>query len=104
MTFPGSLPVQMLGRPALHSRTYFRCVGGARAIGGSENIIAHLTSKYRLTIDAALNQQQRDTSHLLTRMLDNLYWVMSYSRWKDERFWPAFRDALRGKCSLLSPV
>jgi hypothetical protein len=21
-------------------------------------------------------------------------WVMSYSRWKDEQFWPAFRDAL----------
>jgi glutathione S-transferase len=26
-------------------------------------------------------------------MLDDLYWVMSYSRWKDERFFPAFRDA-----------
>jgi hypothetical protein len=28
-------------------------------------------------------------------MLDDLYWVMSYSRWKDDRFWPAFRDALK---------
>jgi glutathione S-transferase len=64
------------------------------AIGDSEIIIAHLTSKYRLAIDAALNQQQRDLSHLITRMLDDLYWVMSYSRWKDERYWPAFRDAL----------
>jgi len=27
-------------------------------------------------------------------MLDDLYWVMSYSRWKDARYWPAFRDAL----------
>jgi hypothetical protein len=27
-------------------------------------------------------------------MLDDLYWVMSYSRWKDERYWPAFRAAL----------
>src|SRR5215468_1641198 len=63
-------------------------------IGDSENIIAHLTSKYRLTIDAALNQQQCDTSHLVTRMLDDLYWVMSYSRWKDERYWHFFRDAL----------
>ena len=27
-------------------------------------------------------------------MLDDLYWVMSYSRWKDEQFWPAFHDAL----------
>src|SRR5262249_37389693 len=64
------------------------------AIGDSENIIAYLTSKYRLAIDAALDQHQRDISHLITRMLDDLYWVMSYSRWKDERYWPAFRDAL----------
>jgi hypothetical protein len=27
-------------------------------------------------------------------MLDDLYWVMSYSRWKDERYWQQFRDAL----------
>jgi hypothetical protein len=27
-------------------------------------------------------------------MLDDLYWVMSYSRWKDPRYWPLFRDAL----------
>jgi hypothetical protein len=31
---------------------------------------------------------------LVTRLLDDLYWVMSYSRWKDERYWPAFRSAL----------
>lgn len=31
---------------------------------------------------------------LISRLLDDLYWVMSYSRWKDERYWPAFRDAL----------
>src|SRR5262249_36925113 len=42
----------------------------------------------------ALTGAQRDTAHLITRMLDDLYWVMSYSRWKDERFWPLFRDAL----------
>lgn len=64
------------------------------AIGDSETIIAHLIKKYRLTIDAALNQRDRDLGHLITRMLDDLYWVMSYSRWKDERYWPAFRDAL----------
>jgi glutathione S-transferase len=69
-------------------------VDDGAAIGDSETIIAHLTSKYRVTIDAELNQRQRDLSHLITRMLDDLYWVMSYSRWKDERYWPAFRDAL----------
>jgi glutathione S-transferase len=63
-------------------------------IGDSETIIAHLTSKYRLTIDAALGERNRDTSLLITRMLDDLYWVMSYSRWKDERYWPAFHAAL----------
>jgi glutathione S-transferase len=64
-------------------------------IGDSEIIIAHLKRKYRLTIDAALTAQQHNTDLLVTRMLDDLYWVMSYSRWKDDRYWPAFRDALK---------
>jgi glutathione S-transferase len=63
-------------------------------IGDSETIIAYLINKYRLTIDAALGAPERDTSVLITRMLDDLYWVISYSRWKDERYWPEFRDAL----------
>jgi len=70
-------------------------VDDGKRIGDSEIIIAHLSRKYRLTIDATLTQQQRDTDHLVTRMLDDLYWVMSYSRWKDERYWPVFRDALK---------
>jgi glutathione S-transferase len=63
-------------------------------IGDSPTIIAHLTAKYRLTIDAALGERERDLSLLVTRLLDDLYWVMSFSRWQDERYWPAFRDAL----------
>ena len=63
-------------------------------IGDSGTIIAHLIRKYGLAIDDGLTAEQRDTSHMVTRMLDDLYWVMSYSRWKDERYWPAFRDAL----------
>jgi len=63
-------------------------------IGDSETIIADLIGKYQLTINAALSVAQRDTNLLITRMLDDLSWVMSYWRWKDERFWPAFRDAL----------
>src|ERR1700724_3786618 len=69
-------------------------VDDGETIGDSETIIAHVTAKYRLAIDAALAAAQRDTDLLITRMLDDLYWVMSYSRWKDERYWPAFRDAL----------
>jgi len=33
-------------------------------------------------------------SLLVARLLDYLYWVMSYSRWKDDRYWPAFSAAL----------
>ena len=69
-------------------------VDNGEAVGDSETIIAHLIGRYRLTIDAALSVRQRDISLLITRMLDDLYWVMSYSRWKDERYWPLFRDAL----------
>src|ERR1700739_468936 len=60
-------------------------------IGDSETIIAHLIGKYRLTIDAALSTPER--------MTDDLYWVMSYSRWKDDRYFPAFRDAFMAQHS-----
>lgn len=69
-------------------------VDDGEAIGDSDTIIAYLTQRYRVPLDAALSSAQRDTCHLITRMLDDLYWVMSYSRWKDEQFWPAFREAL----------
>jgi glutathione S-transferase len=69
-------------------------VDDGETVGDSESIIAHLTRKYALTIDAALDAAQRDRNLLVTRLLDDLYWVMSYSRWKDERYFPAFRDAL----------
>jgi glutathione S-transferase len=79
-------------------------VDDGEAIGDSDTIIAHLIRKYRLTIDDKLTVPQRDTSHLITRMLDDLYWVMSYSRWKDERFWPAFRAALLKQHPTLTEV
>ena len=64
-------------------------VDGADIVGDSETILGFVTEKYALTIDAALTPAQRTTNLLVTRMLDDLYWVMSYSRWKDERYWPA---------------
>ncbi len=69
-------------------------VDGDDTVGDSETILQFVTRKYALTIDAGLTASQRTTSLLITRMLDDLYWVMSYSRWKDERYWPEFRDAL----------
>ena len=70
-------------------------VDDGEAVGDSDTIIAHLVAKYRLALDGDLTAAQRDMSHLIERMLDDLYWVMSYSRWKDERFRPAFLQAFR---------
>src|SRR6201990_1509671 len=57
-------------------------VDDGEPVGDSEAIIAHLMGKYRLTTDAALTTRERGLSLLITRLLDDLYWVMSYSRWK----------------------
>jgi glutathione S-transferase len=70
-------------------------VDGDDTVGDSETILAFVTKKYRLGIDAALTPAQRTTGLLVTRMLDDLYWVMSYSRWQDERYWHLFSDALK---------
>ena len=69
-------------------------VDDCETVGDSETIIAHVICTRGLTIDTALSPAQRAQNLLITRMLDDLYWVMSYSRWKDERYWGAFRDAL----------
>ena len=69
-------------------------VDGNDTVGDSETILAYVIDKYRLTIDAALTAAQRARNLLIARTLDDLYWVMSYSRWKDERYWPLFRDVL----------
>ena len=70
-------------------------VDGDETIGDSDRIVAHLIERYELRIDEWLTTTQRETHFLVRRTLDDLYWVMSYSRWKDDRFWPMFRDAFR---------
>jgi glutathione S-transferase len=64
-------------------------------VGDSAAIISHLIDKYALSIDAGLTAAQRDLDQLVERLLDDLYWVMSYSRWQDDHYWPAFCAALR---------
>jgi glutathione S-transferase len=96
--------MRLAGVPFVHQHTFDASaaprgqlpyiVDDGETIGDSETIIAHLNRKYALTIDAGLDAAQRDRELLVTRLLDDLYWVMSYSRWKDERYFPAFRDAL----------
>jgi glutathione S-transferase len=97
--------LKLAGVPFIHEHTFDASaaprgqlpyiVDGDETIGDSDAIITHLIAKYQLTIDAALSSAQRDTDLLVKRMLDDLYWVMSYSRWKDDRYYPSFRDALK---------
>lgn len=69
-------------------------VDGSDTVGDSSAIIAYVERKYGVVLDAALTPDQRDTDLLVSRLLDDFYWVMSYSRWKDGRYWEQFRDAL----------
>jgi glutathione S-transferase len=64
-----------------------------QSIGDSDAIVAYLKQKYGLTIDDSLTNAQQDLHLLVRRALDDLYWVMSYSRWRDPRFWPLFKEA-----------
>ena len=63
-------------------------------VGDSDAIIQYLAGRYHLDIDSGLTPQQRRTDLFVRRTLDDLYWVMSYSRWRDPRFWPQFSAAL----------
>ena len=63
-------------------------------IGDSDRIIAHLIERHHMTIDSALTASQRDIDLMVRRTLDDLYWVMSYSRWRDDEYWPLFRDEI----------
>ncbi|WP_027800102.1 glutathione S-transferase family protein [Paraburkholderia dilworthii] len=67
---------------------------GEHTIGDSDSIIDHLTRQYDLDIDRALSRKQLNLDFMIRRTLDDLYWTMSFSRWRDERFWPSFRDAV----------
>lgn len=59
----------------------------------SNFIIKYLLKKYDILLDLHLTESQKNIYFLITRMLDShLYWVMSYSRWQDERYWPLFKS------------
>lgn len=76
---------------------------GGDIIGDSDAILAHLKRKHALPIDNALTDRERALDLMIRRTLDDLYWVMSYSRWRDEQFWPLFRNALLREHAELTP-
>ena len=66
---------------------------GTQAIDDSDTIIEHVARKLGLDTQEILSPREESLDLLLRRTLDDLYWPMSYSRWRDDRCWPAFRDA-----------
>ncbi|GJG94653.1 glutathione S-transferase family protein [Cupriavidus pauculus] len=78
-------------------------VDGKQAVGDSDAIMAYLTERYGVTLDRHLSAGQRNLDFLVRRTLDDLYWPMSYSRWADDRYWPAFRHALRATHPDIAP-
>ncbi|WP_421694564.1 glutathione S-transferase family protein [Aestuariivirga sp.] len=77
-------------------------VDGSEIVGDSDAIIAHVARRYGADLDSQLTDMQRKLGLMLRRTLDDLYWVMSYSRWKDDAFWPAFSAALLAQHPSLS--
>lgn len=75
-------------------------------IGDSSLIIALLSQRHGIDLDAPLTPGQTATAHACRRMLDeHLYWVIVHSRWLDEAGWPVTRQAFFSRMpALLQPV
>lgn len=72
-------------------------------ISDSNMIIQYLSDKYNIDMDNDLTSMQKNISFLITRMLDShLYWIMSYSRWQDEEYWPFFRAEIMKSSGITS--
>lgn len=61
---------------------------GNQIIADSTAIIEYLASHHNASIDAWLSDEQKATSHLISKSLDeNLYWCLVHSRWVHEATW-----------------
>ncbi len=75
---------------------------GAIVLGDSGFIIAYLTQKYDVKLDAGLTDPQQAIAHTVSRMLtETFYWYIAQSRWNEPHNWAAFR---RSFIKLLPPV
>jgi glutathione S-transferase len=67
-----------------------------RTLGDSAFIIEHLKSSFGDTLDAALTPRERALATAVQAMLEEqLYFVILYQRWQDDRGWEAYSPALR---------
>ncbi len=57
-------------------------------------ILAHLHKKYGAVLDESLSDEQKATSSLIIKSLDeNFYWCIVYSRWLRDDTWPVVKEA-----------
>ncbi len=69
-------------------------VDDGEKIGDSAFILEHLKSKYHIDLDSHLTEQERATSYLINKSIEeNLYWCLVYSRWADDKTWPIAKEA-----------
>ena len=68
---------------------------GDTTIADSSFIIDYLIEQYLPDQDNWLDAKQLAIGHCLNKFLDErYYWIIVYSRWIDDRNWPALRDYL----------
>lgn len=68
-----------------------------RKIADSGFIIDYLQQKYGDPLDRHLASAQKAEAVAVRRMLEeHLYWVIVYSRWIDDRYWPTTKEAFFG--------
>ena len=76
---------------------------GEVRLGDSELIIQYLQEKFDIDLDQVLTPKQRSESLALQRLMDDhLFWTIYYSRWLDDRGWPAIKEFFFG--DLPAPV
>lgn len=75
----------------------FVALDNGQLMGDSGLIIDHLIAGGAHDPDAPLLAEQKAVSLAFRRLLEeNLYWVLIYSRWKDEPGWSVFKELFFG--------
>ena len=73
-----------------------------KVVADSGLIVEYLKKTYGDSLDSALSELQRAQGHLLRRVCEeSLFFVLGYTRWLDDDFWPILKAAAFGK---LPPV
>lgn len=70
---------------------------GKETIADSTFIIQHLNKRFNVDLNAHLTDFEKAEAHAWQAMLEeHFYWVMVYSRWIDERYWPTTKKVFFG--------